>query len=223
MKHLVIGGAGEIGAALVKLLNADWIDLRSEQLTQKTYTHLHVAMRYGDLFEEAVHTYAQRYGCSLVVVHSTVPVGTCDAHGWVHSPCRGVHPNLYDGLRTFVKYFGGEFAEVAAQPFATRGVFTMTTPKAANTEALKLWETTQYGVSIALMQEIHAYCERLGLDFDLIYRHANETYNVGYELLGMAHVRRPVLKWQGEGIGGHCVVPNARLLDSPSAKRLAKP
>src|SRR5690606_40778498 len=53
---------------------------------------------------EHVQRYAAEHGAELVVVHSTVPVGTCDANGWVHSPVRGRHPNLVGGLRKFVKH-----------------------------------------------------------------------------------------------------------------------
>ena len=35
------------------------------------------------------------------VIHSTVPVGTTEkfGHKFLHSPVRGVHPNLYEGLQ----------------------------------------------------------------------------------------------------------------------------
>jgi hypothetical protein len=216
VRHVVIG-RGEIGSALVRLLGADWVDLDAKTAAGR-YDHMHVAIPYGDRFVADVEKYRKQFEPSLVIVHSTVPVGTCEKIGAVHSPCRGVHPNLYAGLRTFIKFFGGEGAEKAAEPFRIRGVRCYIAKTSRDTEAMKLWETTQYGVFIRLMQEIHDYCEANGLDFETVYRLSNISYNDGYAALGLAKFNRPVLEYMGPGIGGHCVRENARLLDSPFAQ-----
>ncbi len=213
MKHLVIGH-GEVGTALAELLGCDWADVDTSNMSGGPYDVVHIAFPYRTLFAQSVRFYRRVYSPAHVVVHSTVPVGTCATLDAVHSPVRGVHPHLLDGLRVFVKYFGGPSAEaIAAEwPGPSRVL-----PNARTCEALKLWETAQYGVHIRLMQEIHAYCAANGLAFDDVYTYANHSYNHGYAVLGRRDVRRPVLKFTGPDIGGHCVKQNAELLDSPAA------
>lgn len=217
MNHLVIG-LGEVGKALRNILQCDGID--REMANSGTYDVLHICFPYSKSFVENVKYYIDFYQAKLVIVHSTVPILTCDPEGWVHSPIRGVHPNLEQGIRTFTKFFGGDRANEAARIFIDKGISVSTNEKAANTEALKLWDTTQYGIMILLEKEIHDFCEKRGLDFFLIYREGNFTYNDGYRELDMHNVVRPWLDHKPGPIGGHCVIPNAKLLDSPSAKRL---
>lgn len=211
-KHLVIG-SGEVGSAIKKVLDAHSYDIvQGEPKLEYQYEFIHICFPWSENFVETVKKYEDIFKAEHVVVHSTVPLGTCDPHGWTHSPVRGVHPNLEEGVRTFVKFIGGGDFNAVREVFEALGIRTFTTDKAAETEALKLWDTTQYGVMIALQKEIHAYCERHGLDFATVYTEANETYNEGYSQLGMEHVMRPVLKHMDGPIGGHCVIPNARLL-----------
>lgn len=219
-KHIVIG-LGEVGAALKNILKADGLDIYKESDADGgPYEVMHVCIPWGKSFVSSVTNYQQIYKPSIVIVHSSVPIGTCDFHGWVHSPIRGVHPNLELGIRTFVKYFGGKQAFEAAEIFARLGVKVRIAARARDTEAAKLWDTTQYGVMILLEKEIHAFCKKNDLDFETVYASFNETYNSGYYQLGMPHVARPSLVHMDGKIGGHCVIPNAELLDSPSANRI---
>ena len=75
---------------------------------------------------------------------------------------------------------------------------------------------------ITLQKEIHDYCKKNKVDFDIIYTLGNSTYNDGYRKLGRPEVARPYLKHMDGPIGGHCVIPNAHLIDSPSARELIK-
>lgn len=219
MKHLVLGH-GEVGAALVELLKCDWSDVGMESVRNGRPDVLHVAIPYGPQFAGAVCAARDRFAPTHVVVHSTVPVGTCEAMGAIHSPVRGVHPHLLEGLRTFVKYFGGPGAPEVARAWPGRDVHIL--PDARTCEALKLWDTTQYGAHIRLMQEIHRYCVANGVDFEIVYRHANWTYNDGYCEMGKPTVIRPLLFYNGPDIGGHCVLPNAKLLGGPVAALVAE-
>ena len=224
MRHLVIG-RGQVGSALIEVLSdgytVDSIDV-GEAATDR-YDVLHVCIPYKDArFSRAVLDYADLYlelG-GLVIIHSSVRVGTSAALNAVHSPIRGVHPNLAEGIRTFVKFFGGTRAEEAADVFRALGINCYTTPEARNTEALKLWDTTYYGWNIIFEKAVKQYCETYGLDFNIVYTLANESYNQGYAELGMDHVLRPVLKHYPGPIGGHCVIPNAKLLNNGLANYL---
>lgn len=207
----VVIGAGEVGTAVAEVLGD--AHLRDLESSGPDYADvLHVCFPYGLHFVDHVRAYEHAYAARLVVVHSTVPVGTCDANGWVHSPVRGRHPDLAAGLRTFVKLVGGWRAGEAARIFAERGIPAQSTERAATTEAAKLWELTQYGVQIAVEKAIHAYCQQAGLDFALVYSEMARTYNDGYIALGCSELVRPVLEHVPGPIGGHCVVAGAHLL-----------
>lgn len=220
MNQIVIG-LGEVGTAIQNILGCAGYDSNDQHYPQVgQFDVLHICFPYAADFVESVRYYQETFKAKLVIVHSTVPLGTCDRHGWVHSPVRGVHPNLEEGIRTFVKFFGGKQALAAAGIFLAAGIKVQVCEFAKNTEALKLWDTTIYGLNIMIEKGIAAYCEREGLDFELVYTLANATYNEGYARLGMPQYSKYVLKRQPGPIGGHCVMPNAQLLDHDLARIL---
>lgn len=214
-KHLVIG-LGQIGSAIQDILSADYIDLSTDKsrFEERNYAVLHVCFSYGDKFTATVQEYQKRFSPKITVIHSTVPVGTSDKLSAVHSPCRGIHPNLKEGILTFVKYFGGESAAEAASSFSEMNMATSVRPSARDTEAMKLWDTTIYGWNIILEKIIFRYCEENNLDFNLIYTEANKTYNEGYEALAHPEYKKYILKHVDGKIGGHCVMDNLDLLES---------
>lgn len=215
MRHLVVG-AGEVGTAVAAVLSRSHpTQLRDLEPVDATADVLDVCIPWSESFIEAVHAYTQEHDAGLVVVHSTVPVGTCDAQGWVHSPIRGRHPDLEEGVGTFVKHFGGERAEEASQEWEAAQVATAVHPRAAETEAGKLWELIQYGVQIRTEKAIHTWCTDLGLDPEVVYTAFAHTYNQGYQAIGADHFVRPVLRHVPGEIGGHCVMPMSQLLDHP--------
>jgi UDP-N-acetyl-D-mannosaminuronate dehydrogenase len=205
VKQCVIG-KGEIGKGIAEVLKCPAFD---KEGPDGTYDVIHICYPYSVDFEANTRAYAK--GTDLVIVHSTVPVGTCDKHGWVHSPVRGRHPHLAESIRQFVKFFGGERSIEASDLFPCESVCT---PEARNTEAMKLWDTTIYGVNIILEKEIHAYCKEQDLDFNIVYTLANETYNEGYEKLNEPQFKKYILSHQDGEIGGHCVNPNVKLLNN---------
>lgn len=211
MKHLVIGN-GEIGSAIAEVLEADVID-KDERAENEEYEFIHICFPYSESFIEIVEDYQREYNPRFTVIHATVPVGVSKICNAVHSPVRGRHPNLEPGVRTFTKFFGGEGASVCAREFEELGIETVVTPNSEDTEAMKLWDTTIYGVNIQLEKLIYKYCKMNGLDFDIVYTKANETYNQGYEDLGEPQFKKYVLKHNEGPIGGHCVLQNLPLLD----------
>lgn len=210
-KHLVIG-MGEIGTGLAEVLQCDGID-KNDEVPKADI--IHVCFPYSDQFVELVQKYKHDTGASLIVIHSTVPVGATSKCGKeaVHSPVRGRHPHLAEGIKTFVKFFGGERAKDVAAHFSAFGVETVTTEKPENTEAMKLWDTEIYREAILLNKRIHQYCEEHELDFDIVYTLANKTYNDGYTRLGHPEFTKYVLKYVEGSIGGHCLEPNHLMLN----------
>lgn len=218
MNHVVIG-AGQVGRAVAAVLgDAVLRDIGDPVVPADV---LHICFPYGDDFLAQAHEYVTAYAPSLVIVHSTVAVGTCSQLGAVHSPVTGKHPDLALGILTFVKFFGGPDAETAAAIFEARGVRTECYPDAETTEAGKLWATLQYGWLIALEKECRRFAENHGADPDIAYRRFNEVYNEGYEALGLPH-RLPILDDVPGPIGGHCVIANARLTPAYLARQLVR-
>lgn len=216
MRHVVIG-AGQVGTAIAEVLGD--AELRDIGGAVTPCDVLHICFPYSDDFTAQVGDYEAQYRPSLLIVHSTVAVGTCRALGAVHSPVTGRHPNLAESVRTFVKWFGGDRAEEAAAIFESRGVRTRTVPAAETTEAGKLLQTLQHGWLVALQKEAYRYCQLRGADPDVAYRLFNETYNDGYAALGEPWYL-PTLRDMPGPIGGHCVIPNARMTGTRIAQVL---
>ncbi|MBK9272783.1 MAG: hypothetical protein IPM48_14455 [Saprospiraceae bacterium] len=214
MKHLIIGN-GEIGKALFKVLERYEPKICDTEGIRGKFDVLHVAFPYSDSFVGSVLSYKKRFGARLVIIHSTVKVGTTGQIGefCVHSPVRGVHPNLAEGIMTFVKHFGGEMANEASKIFEDVGVETRVHENPETTEMMKILDTTYYGWNILFMKEVKRICDEYGLDFNDVYTVPNEEYNEGYMLLGKPNVRRPVLEYMEGKIGGHCVINNTFLFD----------
>jgi UDP-N-acetyl-D-mannosaminuronate dehydrogenase len=209
MKHLTVG-LGEVGSAIHKIVGGVYTTISKTTWDTSEVDVIHICIPYSEKFKYLVEEYKGH--SDLIIVHSTVPVGTCDALGVVHSPIRGVHTHLIEGIRTFVKYFGGKNAKKAAKVFSDLGIKTKVFKEARTTEALKLWDTTYYGKLIMIEKEIHTWCVKNNIDFDAIYREANKDYNEGYIKLGRPEVVRPYLKHMEGPIGGHCIRPNCKLL-----------
>lgn len=221
-RHVVVG-AGEVGTALAEVLR-DAHEVRLRDLAPVDVDDvdvLHIAFPYGPAFHSAVRRYQEQYAPDLTVIHSTVPAGTSRQLNAVHSPVTGKHPNLAPSIRTFVKFFGGERADEAAAGFAACGVTVECVPDQETTEAGKLLATLQYGWMVAIQKEAYAFAQRVGADPDIAYRRFNEAYNAGYAAMGEPY-HLPILRDMPGPIGGHCVIPNAKLTPSRLARRLLR-
>lgn len=217
-------GAGPVGRAIFELIHeledrsahsAYLRDVTPADVEPPRAEVLHIAFPFGPDFVEAVRGYQLEYDADLTVIHSTVPVGTSDGLGAVHSPVRGREELIAESLRSFVKYFGGPRAAEAATVFRAAGVTCAIVSDARTTEAGKLWELVQFGVQVAVEKAIHRYCETWGIDRDIVYREFAATYNDGYMIVGEPHFHRPILDHVPGPIGGKCVVAGARMLRHP--------
>jgi hypothetical protein len=215
----LVAGNGEVGGSIYRILlwkknHQTHIVDRNETADVSKVDVLHICFPYSKHFKKAVKAYQEKYDPKYTVIHSTVPIGTSIGLSAYHSPLRGVHPVLDKSLWTFQKYLAPK-NNWLKRYFEDAGIEIIETDNPNNTEAGKMWSTTQYGWSVILEKLIHEFCEENGLDFDVVYTSFNESYNDGYSKIGMKHVRRPVLHHSNGAIGGHCVIPNLELFKSP--------
>ena len=228
-KNIGILGYGEVGQAIASFYEAPFIqDIGTNrefpQEIQMDILHICIPYISKEQFFGAVKMAIEFHGKgALVFIHSTVPVGTTariaelSGHEFiVHSPVRGVHPKLAEGIKTFPKFIGSDSAgagRLAAEHLTKLGIDPFILYKSASSELLKLLDTTYYGLAIAYHAYAQGLCEKNGVSFDMVMTEANKTYNEGYTKLGKANVVRPVLFAPEDGkIGGHCVIPNAEIL-----------
>lgn len=228
MKNRNIGvlGYGEVGQAIASFYDAPFIHDPAkghEFPTGQQLEVLHVCIPFKKpadfqiAVKAAIGLHAQG---ALVIIHSTVPVGTtqdiAEYHKHtVHSPVRGVHPNLAQGIRTFPKFIGADFSgagRLAAEHFEELGIVPIVLHRSKTSELLKLLDTTYYGIAIAFHAYAKQLCDATGSNFDMVMTEANRSYNEGYTALGKPNVVRPVLVPPEGPIGGHCVLPNAEIL-----------
>jgi len=208
MKSLIIG-AGEVGTALRKIIGGA---IRDKEYLAGHFDIIHICFPYSDKFIDAVKSYQQEYTPKHTVIHSTVPVGTSRQLGAIHSPIRGKHPNLEEGIRVLVKFVGGEDVDDVADWFRGFGLRVYICRKPETTELLKLLSTYYYKRCIEFCKEAEKLCERFDVPFAEAYTIANQTYNEGYEKLGMKEYIRPILQPLQKEIGGHCIEVNYNLL-----------
>lgn len=213
--HYVIG-MGEVGTALTNVLDCPGRDLLPPD-TETDPDFLHIAYPWSEDFIRYTVDYQDHYQPSVVVVHSTVPVGTCDTYGWVHSPVRGRHPDLARDLTVFRKPFGGPDAKKAIHAAMSWPGQAVVFPSASATEAGKLWELAQFGLQVRVTQAIYEWCEENGLSGDQVYKIFASDYNAGYSELAPQFIR-PILEYVSGEIGGHCVVSGTQLLDHEIAQ-----
>lgn len=218
----IVIGFGQIGSSLFNVLkktyntNVSHRDIKSEE-KEIPVDIMHICFPYGKKFIKEVKKYQKIYSPKYTVIHSTVPRGTSSKCNSYYSPVRGIHPHLENSLKTFVKYLAPKNEELA-EYFTACGIKIEQHDSTDSLEVMKLYCTTLYGLNIIAEKEIWNYCQKHGLDFDVVYTKSNKTYNDGYKELGFPQFVKYTLTHQDGKIGGHCVIPNCDLLKTPVAK-----
>jgi hypothetical protein len=216
-QNVGILGYGEIGHAIAKFYTNPKIKDLKRNDGLEGIDVLHVCIPWSDNFVKIVSKEIAAIKPQLVIIHSTVAPGTIKKIGGmtVHSPVRGVHPNLYEGVKTFVKYIGADSKKAGAmakEHLESFGIKTKVFTPALTTEMGKILDTTYYGVVIAWHGEMKEICDKFKLDFEKVVTEFNQTYNEGYKKLGKHNVIRPVFYPPQYGKPKHCIVPNATIL-----------
>lgn len=238
MQKVFVVGLGEIGGTIFDVLKDSkkfklyGVDLDKKKMQEYNATEpqstdkidvLHICIQSPNKskFIEIVAEYIKKYLAELTIINSTVPIGTTlDLHkkcgGLIaHSPCRGVHKNKEYMRKEFVrwaKYVGGATPEagIAAQRhFALAGLRTKMLANCSSTEFAKLFETTYRTWMIVFFQKMHSLARKyaasnpdLRIDFDDAVDFIDDTHRLRHD--------RPVM-FPGV-IGGHCLLPNSKLM-----------
>ena len=216
MRGLIIG-AGEVGNSLMEVLSKEYeTDLWDIRYVGKIPTSaeiLHICFPYCDDFIEQVKTYKDIIKPKHIVIHSTVPIGTCSDLECVHSPIVGIHPHLEKSLKTFIKFLGGCGASGVANYFRRAGMKVYVTDKSETTELCKIQSTNFYALCIEFFKDMKNQCTKQGVPFEF-WTLWNQNYNTGYNQLGYSEYTRPNLIPIMTKQGGHCTLPNLEFLDS---------
>jgi len=211
---VVVVGLGEIGRPILDLVakqhRAIGVDVSPPPERLSGVDILHICYPFGiDDFVAETARYIELFTPSLTIINSTVAVGTTRAvskttgAAVVHSPVRGKHAHMTEDLRRYVKFVGGvkeSDAANAADHFRSIGMTTTVLSSPEATELAKLTETTYFGLLIAWAQEIERYCDQLGPNYDEVVTFYRE---IGF---------LPSVKYIPGVIGGHCVMPNIKIL-----------
>lgn len=215
-KESIVIGLGEVGTAIQKVFKADGYDITIGGSFVGEYKYLHICTPYNDTFVETVKRYQKIYNPLFTVIHSTVPVGTSRECGALHSPIRGLHPNLYEGIMTFPKFIGGEKASQVADYFRRAGLKIILCDKQETTELGKLLDTEYYRACIEFTIKAKELSNEYCVPFHEVYTLFNQTYNESYSKLGHEEYTRPILQPIMKDIGGHCVLNNKKIVENLS-------
>lgn len=186
---------------------------------------LHICIPWNENFVKIVKEEGKKIKPKLIIIHSTVAPGTTKKLALsslralkvavVHSPIRGVHPHLYKGIKTFIKYIGADnkkAGEMAKKHLIKLGIKTRVFYPSITTEIGKLLDTSYYGLCIAWHGEMKKLCDKYKINFEETVTDFNKTYNKGYKKLGKLNVVRPVLYPPKGSIGGRCLIENTKIL-----------
>jgi UDP-N-acetyl-D-mannosaminuronate dehydrogenase len=210
---VVVAGLGEVGKPLFELASQHHetvgVDTAPVEVNgQVDVLHICYPYQIKDFIGET-ERYIDRYRPVLVIINSTVGVGTTRAvadrtrAAVVNSPVRGKHARMLGDLRKYTKFVGAinrAAGEQAARHFESLGLATKVLSSPEATELAKLTETTYFGLMIAWAQEVERHCDRLIVGYDEVVSF--------YEEISFF----PPVKYFPGVIGGHCVMQNIDIL-----------
>lgn len=218
MKSSIIG-LGEVGAGLFSILknhyDIQWFEKTSDP-NYKTEI-MHVCIPWSDEFHAIVESYVAVQKPEIIVVHSSVPVGTCKKLNAFHSPIRGQHPDMTGGILNYVKYIGTDshdatLNEQVLSYFDKAGIKSELISGTKTTELAKLLELCRYGTYIAFAKEQEDICKHFGVDYNVAVKDYEGTRSSGLLSLNRFDLVQPQLYPFKDYVGGHCTVEDMEIL-----------
>ena len=232
----IILGMGQVGETLFQLLKDrefDCIGIDTDNSKCKNYSEnstienpefLHVCFP-GELtkFEEVTLSWINKIkDLNVIVIHSTVKPGTTKniqkklKIPILFSPIRGIHKRFLEDIKKYTKFIATDDKQLVPEikldlEKRFQKVDWMSTTKTAELAKL-LVDTTYYGWLINYAQITKMICEKEGVDFDEMWKFADEIH----ENLGNRPKMYPGI------IGGHCVIPNLGLVEYENLDMIKK-
>lgn len=227
MNHLVVG-IGEIGSAVATVLSEANYSVKTLDISPEpvdgTVHILHICIPYSEDFVKIVKDYQKQYHPDLVIIYSTLPVGTTKKiKNAVHSPVEGKHPRLAGSIRMGLRWIGYNNNEdkTLAQKIWRPITVCESVGNSDWTEFLKLASTAKYGINIVWAEYMDSVADFLGMPYKYV-KEWDQGYNQLYRKLRMPSYQKFVLDPPLGKIGGHCIVPNAFLLDAQFPSKMLK-
>jgi hypothetical protein len=221
----ILVGYGEIGKGIKEVFwKYHQIDVYDPATAPEKpvgeYEILLVTLPYIDNFVEIIKSYQKEYGVKSTLIFSTTAVGTCSQLEAVHCPIEGKHPDLAESIRVTDKWLGGK-DELALKFLKDANFKVNVLDKPEFTEFLKLRSTTVYGLNIEFARYSKEICDKLGIDYENVKKW-DEWVNDLYHHFGMEWAIRYVLDAPEGTKGGHCVTPNAKILNQQFPNEMVK-
>lgn len=220
---MLVVGLGEIGSALLEIVkgvhDATGYDIKNPTELPTKVDVLHVCFPYTEEFASHVVEYAKKTRPKLVLIESTVQLGTTNQIAEflqvlqthvVHSPVRARKKDGFKwGFYNYTKFIGGcdqEGAKLADEYYKSLGFKTRICQSALEAEFSKLIDLAYFGVMLGWNQEMRRIIEKFNLNFEDVSAFLDSnTLESGFKF------PRPV--YDGEPIGGHCIIPAVQLLN----------
>jgi UDP-glucose 6-dehydrogenase len=213
-KTTLVVGIGEVGGPLASILETagtvQRLDVQPQEITSKVgVMHLCFPFQNREQFVNAAVGYIERFRPHLTIINSTVLPGTTGTVAGLsgariaYSPIRGKHARMIEDLKRYVKFVAGTdrgAADDAEQHFKAAGFGVARIDRVETLELAKLAETSYFGLQIAFAQELNRYAQTLGADYEQAISFFDEVSFL------------PRVRYYPGFIGGHCVVPNLKLL-----------
>lgn len=213
MTDLVVG-VGEIGRPILDLLRlrnfkVSGYDPNISEFSatpiEEKYDMIHICVPYLDQkqFDGIVKPYT--FLTDVVVIHSTVSVGTSKRLGAIYSPIRGVHHDMLNCLKSFTKYYAHHEDLLEFEKRFPKCIRVDDHDKLERTKHVLV---ARYAAEMALdryFQKHYPYYREL--TFEL-----NEKYGI-----------LPIYYNDMKEFGGHCIKPNIEFLDDPLLHGFLKP
>ena len=234
MTDLILG-MGEVGTTLFdfleeKKINCIGIDEKKSKCKNyyannslKDIECLHVCIpgEKND-FEQITKNWINKLtGLKVVIIHSTVKPGTTKKiQNYFEipiffSPVRGVHSRFLEDMKRYSKFVSSDKPVNEKMKSELKKRFEkiqwMTTTKTAEFAKI-LVDTSYYGWLINYAQITKMICDEEKIDFDEMWKFSNEIH----ENLGNRPKMYPGI------IGGHCVIPNLKLINNENIDLIKK-
>lgn len=219
--NVLIIGMGAVGKALHKIVsevhNVDGFDLEAKDINpKKRYDVLEIAYPYYNNFIEDTSFYIRKFNPKLTLIESTViPQTTSKIFQRLnksilicHSPVKGRHVSLEQGLRTYTKFIGGcteEASQMAKKYYGSIGFKTFIAHSSLETEFAKLMILNYFACRIAMFQEFERLVGKHKLKFDDIKQFFSLTQKESVYADPIGKIETPIM--EGNVIGGTCVIP----------------